>query len=333
MICEEEPTLNQVYTVTDDGLILVDFIGVVEVAGLTPTEAAQRIADRLVDDRILRSATVTITILEQELGSIAFSGALSVTGLTPFRAGMRLSDVISLAGPLSTANLAAIRILRKSGDMLTVNFNPDSLDNEFNPVLVEGDEIFVPMTERTGHISVLGGVESPGEIEMPAGMTLAQAIEAAGGLTSRAIPDQIRLEREGAPTMTLNITTSSGYELRSGDIIVVQVAEQRRYVQIDGQVVSPGFVEFTPGTTLVQAIERAGGLARGARQDRILIQRANQGATETITVDYNRISRGYMADIELQPGDRVTVAGGRSGINPALQVAAGLALYFLLFGR
>lgn len=165
MICEEEPTLNQVYTVTDDGLILVDFIGVVEVAGLTPTEAAQRIADRLVDDRILRSATVTITILEQELGSIAFSGALSVTGLTPFRAGMRLSDVISLAGPLSTANLAAIRILRKSGDMLTVNFNPDSLDNEFNPVLVEGDEIFVPMTERTGHISVLGGVESPGEIE------------------------------------------------------------------------------------------------------------------------------------------------------------------------
>lgn len=333
MVCEEEPTLNQVYTVTDDGLILVDFIGVVEVAGLTPAEAAQRIADRLVDDRILRAATVTITILEQEIGSVTFSGAVAVTGMTPFRTGMRLSDVIAIAGPRQEANLSAIRILRRSGQMLSVDFDAESLDNERNPVLVEGDEIFVPITERPGSVAVLGGVENPGVIEMPSGMTLGQAIEAAGGLSARALPDTIRLEREGAATVVLDLGTSANYELKSGDRIVVQIAEQRRYVRIDGQVASPGFVEYTPGTTLVQAIERAGGLTRGARQDRILIERTDGTATETITVDYNRISRGYMGDVELQPGDRITVAGGRSGINPVLQVAAGIALYFLLFGR
>ena len=55
---KEEPQLNKEYTVNKDGIILVEFLGAVEVAGLSPEDAAKKIAAQLEKDRILRVATV-----------------------------------------------------------------------------------------------------------------------------------------------------------------------------------------------------------------------------------------------------------------------------------
>ena len=49
LLCEEEATLNREYTVSDAGIILVDFLGAIKVEGLTEQEAALAIAKQLID--------------------------------------------------------------------------------------------------------------------------------------------------------------------------------------------------------------------------------------------------------------------------------------------
>ncbi len=329
--CEEEPSLNRDYTITEEGLILVDFLGAVKVAGLSEEQAADRLAARLVEDRVLRKATVRVRVVRSRPSSVRFVGAVQRSGETPLTDGMRLSDVVAIASPTEAADLARVSIRSKDGKTALVDFaqnQPGKNDN--NPLLKDGDEVSFPVKAKPDEVTVLGSVVTPGAAPFEKGMTARKAIAKVGGFTSQADLVHVQLAREGAEEQTLDLS-NAGFdtELRPGDKLVVGVLDVRRYVKVVGAVNAPGSVPFVPGMTLREAIKAAGGLRRDARESGVKVVRT--GERRPITVDLAPIRQGLRGDVALTADDRIEVPQAKKRGASFLK-AAGIALGLAILG-
>lgn len=329
--CEEEPTLNKEYGVTSDGLILVDFLGAVQVKGLTERQAAIRLSDRLVNDRILQRATVKVSIVRVLAKTIRVRGHVLRAGEMPLTEGMRLADAIKVAGVREGADLSAVAIKSSEGKVSTVDFTKHQAGSTANnPLLSPGDEITFQATQPFEEVFVLGGVAKPGAMDLTPGLTLRQAIERAGGYTIVGLPSKVRVERANEPAVVYDLTIpSKDLKLEAKDRVFVETRGERVYVHVSGEVVTPRALEVGQGIGLAQAIQQAGGLTPRARLDKV---RVIPEAGKSSTYDLRPIQQGLKGDVPLKPGDRVEVmAKGRSEKDARL--ALGIGLILLLFGR
>lgn len=334
VVCEEEPALNRDYTVTSDGFILMSFIGAVKVSGLSEKAAADRIVEELLRQRILRRATVTVTLLANETLPVRFSGAVGTPGQMPWKEGLRLSDVAGFAKPLATADLERVRIESRLGQIATVNFRRHTGENDaFNPLIQPGDFVFFPLTTRETKAFILGAVLRPGAVEVTTGMTLNQAIQKAGGVVPQANPDRVRFTREGQPEQIISLRTDAGeMPLQPGDRFVIEAIARDRVIVVMGGVKSPGSIGFTEGLTLTRALAIAGGVTDSARVTKVKLTRRQGERTTTRDVDLKRIQEGFIGDVVLQPGDRIDVPQMGRRRNNADLLPIALVVFFL-FGR
>lgn len=91
--------------------------------------------------------------------------------------------------------------------------------------------------------------------------------------------------------------------------VMVSVKEYRsKFVNILGQVKSPGTFPLLPGITLVQAISQAGGPSPIADSDNVRLTRTTSGERRTLRISLRSITEGRSPDIPLQSGDVITVA-------------------------
>lgn len=153
-------------------------------------------------------------------------------------------------------------------------------------------------------LTVLGYVKAPGQVEIPAGSGVQLAISAAGGLAQGAQLDHLQVRRAGAGGQTQVIVFDYKRYLDTGDdrglpvlrpldTIFVPVSplignvqiepdahaltttgdagEDRGSVRVFGEVQSSGSFAFKPGTTVMDALLRAGGVTRYAAVEQVRI--------------------------------------------------------------
>lgn len=156
-------------------------------------------------------------------------------------------------------------------------------------------------------VTVQGAVRRGGDFTLQAGWRLSDALNAAQP-TDTADLSAVRLERLNGERLTLNHLKfiqegdeSANPLLQAGDRIFVPLRAGGRNVLVLGAVRAPGAFDYENARTLIQAIGKAGGTLPEADTTRIQIRRANQA--EPIPVNLNTIQ----GDIELQPGDQITV--------------------------
>lgn len=311
--CEEEPGLNREYTITRDGLIVLSFVGAVEVGGLTCAEAEKKISEQLVVQKILRKATVHVTFSDSKntIKPVKFAGAVKISGEIPWREGMTLTDVVKVAEPTAVAELTAVVIESETGAKNTIDYSKfGGVNAQFNPLLRAGDFVFFPIQIKRKDVMVLGGVKRPGLLPWVDQLTIKKAIETAGGYDSLGDWTRVRLEREGVnPALHDMSVDSYDVPLQPGDRIVIELKPTRKYVTITGQVAKTGYVEHRDGLTLLQAIREAGGLTAepDAMKVTIYTEKPLKGEAAKRTYELIRIVRGYIGDLLLKPGDRIEV--------------------------
>jgi protein involved in polysaccharide export with SLBB domain len=156
-------------------------------------------------------------------------------------------------------------------------------------------------------VTVQGAVRRGGDFTLQTGWRLSDALNAAQP-TDTADLSAVRLERLNGERLTLNHLKfiqegdeSANPLLQAGDRIFVPLRAGGRSVLVLGAVRAPGAFDYENARTLIQAIGKAGGTLPEADTTRIQIRRANQA--EPIPVNLNTIQ----GDIELQPGDQITV--------------------------
>ncbi|MGQ0765590.1 MAG: SLBB domain-containing protein [Gemmatimonadota bacterium] len=220
---------------------------------------------------------------------VEIRGEIVRPAIYELKAGETLADLIRMAGGFGAfASRSRIQIERvlppqeRQGEgsarvVIDVTMSPGAPDvPAFD--LEAGDAISVfPVSERVrGRIMIIGNVWQPGPIGFTAGMTLARALERAGGvkpdsylgqvLITRLNPDSTRGQLRGT------LRDSSGaviddIPLREDDEVrVFSRTEFRpsRSVAISGAVQRPGQHEFREGMTLRDLVLMAGGLQQSA---------------------------------------------------------------------
>ncbi|HOO77184.1 MAG TPA: polysaccharide biosynthesis/export family protein [bacterium] len=87
----------------------------------------------------------------------------------------------------------------------------------------------------------------------------------------------------------------------------VRVRLQKKQFFVLGEVKEPGSFELVGNMTVLKAISMAGGFTDYAKEGSIRILRTDTGSPERIEVDIPRIQSGDVEDIEIRPGDVITV--------------------------
>jgi len=188
----EDPTVSGRYAVGDDGRVVLNVVGKVDVSNQTVPEI-EGLLKKMLEANYIRKATVSVQVVEFGSKPISVIGAVQKPGPVGASSNMTLIQAITQAGGLTPTHGGEIRVLRTGRNGLSeqltvdiedlmVNGNPD-----VNIPLAPADLINIPV-DTPIVIYVMGEVTKPGKVEFRRSQppTLLQAISAAGGQTDRA---------------------------------------------------------------------------------------------------------------------------------------------------
>jgi polysaccharide biosynthesis/export protein len=232
----ETQELNGSFRVSEDGDVTLPLVGHIKIAGLTESEAAQRIKGVL-EEKALQRASVSLQVMEYRSKPISVIGAVRQPGNLSFAGRWSLLEALTAAGGLSDAHGSVIHVLRRADtglfDQVSIRTNDllVNADPRVNIPIYPGDLINVP-GEVEVTVFCLGEVEKPGPVIFKSSqrITLLTAIAQAGGMTDRAA-SKIGVKRTDINGKTTEIAAdykrilagkASDIELQPGDIIVVK---------------------------------------------------------------------------------------------------------------
>ena len=330
--------------VSPQGSITLPLINDVKVTGMTTMQAAQEITTQL--KKFMKNPQVTVELLEAGKMQVTVSGEVKNPGVVALPYGARLIDSIMAAGGYTpTADLSKVKVSRPGSESsATVDLSKFLLsgDASTNITVSTGDTIFVPSSEGTiGSILVLGAVLQAGPRPLTQGMTVREAVMAAGGPTPLADLNNITLRHEGSTDTTVidysKITSgdvAANPQLKPGDVIMIAARELMGTYTIQGAVGLPAKYDLKGKTTITEAIAIAGGVRGKAKLNDVRILRSSGGQTQTLTAKVNDIYSGKSPNIELQDQDNIYVpeAGQKTDFMKVLSVAVSLG-WLLTRGR
>ena len=188
-------------------------------------------------------------------------------------------------------------------------------------------------------VSVTGEVKNPGVYPVLGPRTVLDVLSLAGGATSYADSKISIKHRSGTQetiTYKLNNTdarssVANDVQVYPGDLVVVPRAG---VVYVLGDVNRPGgFVMQDSGKiTVLQALAQAGGTSSRAATNKALLLHKKDSGYITDKLELDKISRGKVPDMELQPNDIIFVPNSRMknimlGTRNMGQMAGSAALY------
>ena len=194
----DTPEFEQRPRVTDAGEIPLLGIGNLNVAGLTPSAAAQKIRDRLISMHYMNHPEVTVTVDEYSTQYVSVLGQVKSPGAYAIQTSRSILAVIALAGGLSDTADYNITVQRRDPSQKPVSYN---LSNDPRTAIADevqvfpGDTVVVP---KAGIAYVLGDVTRPGGFVMQnnhSQLTVLQAVALAGGTPPSAVPSHSKLIR------------------------------------------------------------------------------------------------------------------------------------------
>jgi polysaccharide export outer membrane protein len=237
----EEPDLSREgATVSQDGRINFPLIGRTRVAGMTPTQAEQRIAEKLMREQYLTDPHITVQVKEFRSKEVLVLGAVENPGGYYLRASESLLDILSRAGGVDFA---------KGGQRLTLIRTHQDPDNGENKIAIQvnlnklmggqqqyadlllrnKDVIYIPKAKR---FTVMGEVQKPGSYIIDnSGLSIVEAVGKAGGFTRIAAPNRTKIIRsngEGKKVIRVNMNVLTKrsdnpemVQIQPHDIIIV----------------------------------------------------------------------------------------------------------------
>ena len=192
------PELTTEARVSERGTILFPMIGEVPVAGLTPSQAGARIADKLRSGKYVVNPEVTVSMMQVNSRQVSVLGNVMKPGRYPIDStSAHLTDFIALAGGVGPTGSDEVTIITSRGGKpekievdLAEMFRRGDLSR--NLALEPGDTIYV---HKAPMVYVYGEVQKGGAYRVEPNMTVMQAIAMGGGITPRGTERGIKISR------------------------------------------------------------------------------------------------------------------------------------------
>lgn len=236
------------------GIINFPSLGPVQVAGMSFSEVRdslnQRVKEQMIGVRSDISLGEMRTMQVFVMGDAYKPGAYTVSALTTISQAIYYSGGFGESGALRDIQLKRNGQVIRKLDMYDLLLKGDARNDVR---LLPGDVVFIGAVKQT--VSVDGEVNRPAIYEVKPGETYKQLVHMAGGFTANAFFEQINIKRYGTEgrreALTLNFVNSQDQQVKvkvGDEVNVLKKSEElTRYVQIEGDVRHPGFVQWKSG--------------------------------------------------------------------------------------
>jgi len=304
--------------VSPDGVINLEYVGRIAVAGLTIEQATSKIKAAMAKTYpALRSGRTSVAI---NLGNIR-SIQVTVTGQAVKTGSYTLPSLANVyralyvsGGPSQNGSFRNIQVIRNNKVIATIDVYDFLLKGiqTGNVRLQDQDVINIPTYDK--RVEIFGEVKDPAIFEVKTNETLQDVINFAQGFTAEAYTAQVKTfqttsrERRVSDVSAADFAT---FKPKNGDKFIVEAILERfeNRVEILGAVFRPGVYALEPGLTLSGLIQKADGIKEDAFLSRGYINRLNPDKTQFfVSFDVAKILSGQEKDILLTREDKVTIS-------------------------
>lgn len=308
---------NASIPVTVEGKINIQYVGQIQVSGMTIEAATQKIKLALarvystvasgqsqVGISLSRIRTIKITIIGSKQ-----PGNYSISSLATVYNALFLGG-----GPGKNGSYRNIELLRnnkvyKSIDLYNFLVNGNQSDNIG---LKDNDVIRIPAYNQ--RVTVEGQVKRPGIFEMKKGETFSNLLVFTSGFNEYAFTSSVNIVQKTDKefrVIDLKASQFDTYKPMAGDVYQVSKILNRfeNRVIINGAVFRPDMYSFYEGMRISNLISQADGLKEDAYTKRARIVRLKPNLTqEIVQVDLDKALSGDLDfDIALKKEDVITV--------------------------
>ena len=301
------------------GIINFPSLGPVQVAGMSFSEVRdslnQRVKEQMIGVRSDISLGEMRTMQVFVMGDAYKPGAYTVSALTTISQAIYYSGGFGDSGALRDIQLKRDGQVIRKLDMYDLLLKGDARNDVR---LMPGDVVFIGSVAQT--VSVDGEVNRPAIYEVKPGQTYKQLIQMAGGFTANAFFEKIDIKRYGIEgsreALTLNFVNSQDQQakVKVGDEVNVlkKSEELTQYVQIEGDVRHPGFVQWKSGlriADLFHSVDSSFNSTADVNYAVIVREINSQRDIETYQVNLAKaiLAPNSKDNLQLQSRDRVLV--------------------------
>jgi polysaccharide export outer membrane protein len=218
------PDLSLETKVSQDGNITFPLLGVVQVAGISSSDAEKKISGLLVSGGFLKQAEVNIIVTDLQSQQVSILGAVVRPGRYPVSGTRSVTDMLAMAGGVApdggdTATVIRVRNGKTGKQVVNLGEMVRSSDMTGNLDLMNGDMIYV---ERAPKFYIYGEVQHPGSYRLERDMTVTQALSVGGGLTPRGTERGLRVRRRDANGKEQMLDVSKDAPLQPDDVVYVK---------------------------------------------------------------------------------------------------------------
>ena len=254
------------YKLNRDGSINLPDIGLINLAGLSLSEASKLIKSRVNQAFIGTDSFISLENIRDV--SVLLAGDVYNPGIYTLNGSSNMLHALNVAGGIGAyGSYRSIKLIRDEKVIETIDIY-DILLNGISTSknrLRTGDIIFVE--PRNNVITIEGAFKRQARYELLADENLSDAIKYANGLTVDADLSNIYLYRtldgEVKSISIANISQFKNIKSRDQDRVFIR-KNSFRNVTISGAVVRPGSYKMTEGQNIFDLIEEAGGYTQNA---------------------------------------------------------------------
>ena len=296
-------------TISHEGTVRIPDVGLVSLSGLTVAAAQQRLRATL--GARYQSSDLKLTVSQHRTIMINIMGAVRTPGTYHLSAFSTVFYALYRAGGINRlGTLRNIKVIRGGRIISRVDVYDFILTGRMtgNIRLHDDDVIQVDPYDRV--VGISGNVKRPMFYEMKEGETVATLLDYAGGFTSGAHKNSVRLQRQSGERYEIHNVDEfdfKNFKMEDGDVVTVDgmINRYEDMVEVKGAVFRPGQFHLGGSVTTVKGlIEAAEGLTEDAFTSHAVLHRLKEDRSlEVLPIDVQGIMAGTVADIPLQNED------------------------------
>ena len=300
-------------TISPDGYVTVEDIGIIQLGGLSVSQAKAKL--RSVLGPRYQGSRIELTVGQTRTITISVIGEVNMPGTYTMSAFATVYNALYMAGgPNEIGTLRNVKVYRNGHLLSNVDVYDFLLNGKLTGDVRLQDNDIVTVGPYEALVNVAGKIKRPMFYEMKKTESAATLLRYAGGFTGDAYTKAIRIHRKaGQMYSVFNVGEFdlNDFKLMDEDSVSVDSTLNRyqNTVEVKGAVFRPGMYQVGGQICTVKAlIEAADGLTENAIGQHAVMHRMKKDRTlEVKSVDILGILEGNVPDIELKNEDVIYV--------------------------
>lgn len=296
-------------TISPDGYVTVEDVGLIQLGGLTVSQAKAKLKSVL--GARYQSSSIELTLGQTRTVTISVIGEVKVPGTYTLSAFSTIYNALYMAGgPNDIGTLRNIKVYRGGRLLSTVDVYDFLLNGHLTGDVRLQDNDIVTVGPYEALVNITGKIKRPMFYEMKRSESAATLLRYAGGFTGDAYTKAIRINRKaGQMYSVFNVGEFdlNSFKLMDGDSVSVDSTLNRyqNMVEVRGAVFRPGRYQVGGHISTVKAlIEAADGLTENAIAQHAVMHRMKKDRSlEVKSINVLGILDGEIPDVELQNED------------------------------